>query len=133
MVHDCFLFVFFPANVDGESGIHANDVSCTITVARRVVEAPQSSSATGKGSNQVPTPCGNPGSRTFDPSGKTNRLDAAVRGTYPYDNDIQRECEDFAQSTEFQGENQPALPDVKSHGEGTYLSLLNATLYNIHN
>lgn len=128
-----FFFVTYPVNVDGESGIQANDVSCNITVARRVVEAPQSSSATGKGSNQVPTPYGKPGSRAFDPSWKANQLDA-VRGIYPHDNDMQRDAEDFAQSTEFQGENQPALPEVKSHGEGTCLcAMICFTIYTIQN
>lgn len=109
------LFVTFLVNVDGESGIQANDVSCALTVAGRVLETPQSSSATGKGSNQVLMPYGNPGSRASDPA---NQL-LAARGTYPHDNDMQRDSEDFAQSTDFQGENQPVLPEVKSHGEGT--------------
>lgn len=99
---------------DGESGIQVKDVSCALTVAQGELEAPQSSCATGKGSNQVLVealyeqqhkrnmPYGNLGSRDFDPSCKANQL-------YPHPH------EDFAQSTDFQGENQPVLPEA--HGE----------------
>ncbi|XP_051151354.1 E3 ubiquitin ligase PARAQUAT TOLERANCE 3-like [Andrographis paniculata] len=38
---------------DGESGIQVQDVSCAITVVQRELELPQSSCATGRGSNQV--------------------------------------------------------------------------------
>lgn len=113
-----FTSILSPVNVDGESGIQVKDVSCALTVAQRELEAPQSSCATGKGSNQVLveasyeqqhkrfTPYGNLGSRDFDPSCKANQL-------YPHPH------EDFAQSTDFQGENQPAFPEA--HGEGTFL------------
>ncbi|KAL2237232.1 UNVERIFIED_CONTAM: hypothetical protein Sindi_0914900 [Sesamum indicum] len=62
---------------DGESGIHGKDVSCAFTVVPRELELPQSSCATGKGSNQVfieafyeqqhqrNVPYGNPGNRGF--------------------------------------------------------------------
>ncbi|XP_019197040.1 PREDICTED: E3 ubiquitin-protein ligase RBBP6-like isoform X1 [Ipomoea nil] len=38
---------------DGESGIHAMDISCAVTVIQREPEMPHSPSATGHGSNQV--------------------------------------------------------------------------------
>ncbi|KAL0394226.1 UNVERIFIED_CONTAM: hypothetical protein Slati_4388800 [Sesamum latifolium] len=62
---------------DGESGIHGKDVSCAFTVVPRELELPQSSCATGKGSNQVfmeafyeqqhqrNVPYGNPSNRGF--------------------------------------------------------------------
>lgn len=113
-----FTSILSPVNVDGESGIQVKDVSCALTVVQRELEAPQSSCATGKGSNQVLVeeqqhkrnmPYGNLGSRDFDPSCKANQL-------YPHPH------EDFAQSTDFQGENQPVLPEA--HGEGTCLRSL---------
>ncbi|KAL0330503.1 UNVERIFIED_CONTAM: hypothetical protein Sradi_5037000 [Sesamum radiatum] len=72
---------------DGESGIHGKDVSCAFTVVPRELELPQSSCATGKGSNQVfmeafyeqqhqrNAPYGNPGNRGISalPSEKANQ------------------------------------------------------------
>ncbi|XP_057799675.1 E3 ubiquitin ligase PQT3-like isoform X3 [Salvia miltiorrhiza] len=85
---------------DGESGIQANDVSCAITVAQRELEVPQSSCATGKGSNQV----------------LTEALYEQRHRNVPYGNTGSRDFEDFAQST-FQGENQPVHLEAKSQGE----------------
>lgn len=125
----------FSVNADGESGIQDKDVSCALTVVRRELELPQSSCATGKGSNQVfmeafyeqqhqrNVPYGSSGNRDINsalPSQRVNQVDG-VRGMYPRHNDMQRESEDFAQSAGFQGENQPVLPQAKVHDEGTCL------------
>lgn len=117
MVHDCF---FICCYVDGESGIQANDISCALTVAQREPEVPQSSCATGIGSNQVLTEASFEQRQRNVPYGNAVRLDA-IRGTHPYHIDMLRESEDYAQSTDFQGENQPILLEAKSHGEGTCL------------
>lgn len=131
MVND----IFPPSvNADGESGIQAKDVSCVLTVAQREHELPQSSCATGKGSNQVTmeplydqrhwrsTAYWDSCNRDLNSglqSQKANQLDNA-RGMRPHQNDI-RETEDFAQSADFQGENLPFLPQAKVHVEGTCL------------
>ncbi|KAH6826300.1 hypothetical protein C2S53_012261 [Perilla frutescens var. hirtella] len=102
---------------DGESGIQVKDVSCAVTVAQRELEVPQSSCATGKGSNQVLMEALYEQQHQRNmPYGSRDQLDG-VRGTSPHHNDMLRESEDFAQSSDFQGENQPVLPEAKCHGE----------------
>ncbi|KAI3468064.1 hypothetical protein Pfo_024727 [Paulownia fortunei] len=116
---------------DGESGIQAKDVSCAFSVVQRELELPQSSCATGKGSNQVymetfyeqqhqrNVPYGNSGNRDVKsalPSQKVNQIDG-VRGRYPRHNDMQRGPEDFAPSADFQGENQPVIRQAIAHYE----------------
>ncbi|KAL8501860.1 hypothetical protein ACS0TY_021103 [Phlomoides rotata] len=116
---------------DGESGIQAKDFSCVLSVVQRGYELPQSSCATGKGSNQVSTEpvydqrhwrsmaywdSGNKDLNSGLQSRKANQLDNA-RGMHPHHNGI-RETEDFAQSADFQGENQPVLPQSRVHDEG---------------
>ncbi|KAL3844282.1 hypothetical protein ACJIZ3_001685 [Penstemon smallii] len=118
---------------DGESAIQAKDVSCALTVVQRELEMPQSSCATGKGSNQVMTesyydhphqrnvPSGNTGDRNIKsvfPSQKLKEMEA-LNGGYPY----QRGSEDLTPSTGFQGENQPVvLPQTNVHGEADFNS-----------
>ncbi|XP_042001171.1 E3 ubiquitin ligase PQT3-like isoform X2 [Salvia splendens] len=95
---------------DEESGIQMNDDSRAITFVQFLREmgvpqssiatgkgpVPQSSTATGKGSNQI----------------LTESLHEQHQRNLPYGNAGSRDFEDFAQSADFQGENQP-----KSHAE----------------
>ncbi|KAL2489592.1 E3 ubiquitin ligase PARAQUAT TOLERANCE 3-like [Forsythia ovata] len=127
---------------DGESGIQVKkDGSCALTVVQREVELPQSSSATGIGSNQVFMESynepvlrrnttyrrsdnhvsivgGNGDLRSALPSQKAKQIDV-VRGGYTHHANKQRGFEDFAPPADFQGENQPSdIPQVHIHDEG---------------
>ncbi|KAK6140720.1 hypothetical protein DH2020_025538 [Rehmannia glutinosa] len=110
---------------DGESGIQAKDFSCAFSVVQKELELPQSSCATGKGSNQVEqhrrnVPYGTSGNRDIKAahaSHKVNQIDV-IRGRYPRHIDMPRGPEDFAPSADFQGENQPVMPPANVHDEG---------------
>ncbi|KAL1552309.1 RING-type E3 ubiquitin transferase [Salvia divinorum] len=90
---------------DEESGIQVNDDSGAITFAQflRELEVPQSSTATGK--SPVPQ------SSTATGKGSNQILTQSWyeqhQRNVPYGNAGSRDFEDFAQSADFQGENQP--------------------------
>ncbi|CAA2942115.1 E3 ubiquitin ligase PARAQUAT TOLERANCE 3-like isoform X1 [Olea europaea subsp. europaea] len=127
---------------DGESGIQVKrDGSCALTVVQREVEFPESSSASGIGSNQVlmesynepllrrNTPYrrsdnhvsivgGNGDMRSAIPSHKTKQIDAGGGGN-PRHANTERGFDDLAPPADFQGENQPSdIPRVHIHDEG---------------
>ncbi|KAK2989449.1 hypothetical protein RJ640_018767 [Escallonia rubra] len=120
---------------DGESGIQAKDVSCAVTILRKEPNVPLSSSATGKGSNQIIGESyyesrkyasfegsGNSGTgkslKSAPSSKKTNRIDREKSG-YAHHVDFQSRPEDLAGGADFQGENQPfSLPHIHVHEEG---------------
>ncbi|CAA0841924.1 DWNN domain- a CCHC-type zinc finger [Striga hermonthica] len=118
---------------DGESGIEARDFSCAPSVVQKELELPQSSSATGKGSNQVykeaffeqqcqrNVPVCASGIREVKsavPSQKVNQIDD-MSGYYCHDG-MRSEPEDFVPSADFQGENQPVIPLTNVHDEADY-------------
>ncbi|GER35381.1 RING/U-box superfamily protein [Striga asiatica] len=118
---------------DGESGIQAREFSCAPSVVQRELEFPQSSSATGKGSNQVykdtffeqqhqrNVPFGTSVSKDIKPafpSQKVNQTDGL--SGYPRHTDMRSGPEDFAMSADFQGENQPVIPLANVHFEADY-------------
>ncbi|KAK3041744.1 hypothetical protein RJ639_000668 [Escallonia herrerae] len=120
---------------DGESGIQAKDISCAVTIFRKEPNVPLSSSATGKGSNQIIGESyyesrkyasfegsGNSGTGKSLKSGpsskKTNQIDR-VKSGYAHHVDFQSRPEDLAGGADFQGENQPfSLPHIHVHEEG---------------
>ncbi|KAK3023350.1 hypothetical protein RJ639_042748 [Escallonia herrerae] len=120
---------------DGESGIQAKDVSCAVTIFRKEPNVPLSSSATGKGSNQIIGESyyesrkyasfersGNSGTgkslKSAPSSKKTNQIDREKSG-YAHHVDFQSRPEDLAGGADFQGENQPfSLPHIHVHEEG---------------
>ncbi|KAL6534050.1 hypothetical protein OROHE_013883 [Orobanche hederae] len=118
---------------DGESGIQARDFSCALSVVQKEQELPQSSSATGKGPNQVlmvalseqqrqrNVQCGTSGNRDIKaalPFQKVNQLDGI--SSHPRHNDMQRGPGDAAPSADFQGENQPVIPPANVHYEAEF-------------
>lgn len=110
----------FPINADGESGIQAKDVSCALSVAQKEMEA------FFEQQRQRNVPYGISGNRDIKyalPSHKVNQIDG-VRSNYPPHNTMQRGEEDFAPSTEFQGENQPVFTQVNVRDEGNCVYLM---------